>query len=435
MIQNIAAVFESISRYQEAGRDRFALRFVDNIESLLTNIVPPSVDVAPDIDAVRILTVHAAKGLEWPVVFLPSLISDRFPARPRHEGLELPEELIGETLPTGNAHLEEERRLAYVAMTRAKDQLILSGAAAVGEGIRPKKPSPFVFEALKLTNVDTPIERVAPTARVHHFAPIEPAPKTIRFPEYDGVLFLSPAMIEAYQQDPYTFYWRYVLKAPQPPSRHLNYGNAIHAAIEAYYQLRQKTEDRRQPPLKRGPAETEKTENTEVLLDGVLKRYKEAWRAEGFDSAADEQRQFERGETTLKRFVDRVAKQPLPSGVEEEFVLLLPGVRIRGRMDAVFRGQGEIRDFKTSQVETQKQADQKVRDNLPIRIYALAYAKRYGELPQKMTLDFVEADLEASLEPSEDMLKNTERVIAETAAGIRAGQFDANPNFAFKDYE
>ena len=423
IVQNISAVFEAISRYQQAGRDRFTLSFVDALPSLLDSIVPPTVDLGPDIDAVQILTVHAAKGLEFPIVFLPSLIADRFPARIRHEVLELPDQLIAEKLPTGDAHLEEERRLAYVAMTRAKEYLILSGASAVGEGIRPKKPSPFVFEAVGLTEVGPAQEIVSARTYFDQFAPIEPAPKTARLPEYDGVLFLSPAMIEAYQQDPYTFYWRYVLKAPQPPSRHLNYGNAIHAAIEAYYRLRQKTEGRKQ-----------KAENHDILLAAVLKRYQEAWQGEGFDSKKDEERQFDHGKKTLTHFIARVVDQPLPSGVEEEFILHLPGVRIRGRMDAVFRGQGEIRDFKTSQLETQKQADQKVKDNLPIRIYALAYAKRFGELPQKITLDFVEANLEASLTPNQDVLTQTEAVITKTVAGIRAGQFDANPNFVFKDY-
>lgn len=434
IIQNIGAVFEAIRRYEQAGRDRFALTFVDSLESLLASIIPPSVDLGPEIDAVKILTVHAAKGLEFPIVFLPNLTSDRFPARGRHDPLELPEILIKETLPTGDAHLEEERRLAYVAMTRAKDWLILSGAATAGEGIRPKKPSPFIFESLGLTEVGPPIERVTPAARIHAFAPIEPAPKTVRLPEYNGILFLSPAMIEAYQQDPYTFYWRYVLKAPQLPSRHLNYGNAIHAAIEAYYRWRLERKYTSKVEEAAKAAGTSFEVNPD-LRAAVLRRYQEAWRGEGYGSQADEERQFQHGLETLARFIERAQTRPLPTSVEEEFILHLPGVRIRGRMDAVNQREAEIRDFKTSQVETQKQAEVKVKENIPIRIYALAYKRRHDALPKRLILDFVEAGLEASLTPTDDLLQATERLIEATAAGIRAGQFDANPNFAFKDYE
>ncbi len=415
IIQNVAAVFDAVKRYSDAGRDPFALAFVDQLEGLLATIVPPTVDLGPDVPAVQIMTVHAAKGLEFEAVFLPTLTSDRFPARSRHDPLELPTELIGEILPTGDEHLQEERRLAYVALTRAKKHLYLSGAAKTGEGVRTKKPSPFVLEALGLTEVPPPIHRVSSAARMHTFAPHEPAPKTIRMPESDGVLFLSPAMIEAYTHDPYNFYWRYVLKAPTPPNRHINYGNAIHAAIEAYYRIR----------LASGAAN----------LSQVLERFTTAWKAEGFDTRSDAERAFAHGQEVLAHFVTRADTEALPSGIEEEFTLILPGVRIRGRIDAIFEATGEIRDFKTSQVDTQKKAQEKLKENLPIRIYALAFRRKYGKIPSTLTLDFVETGERASLEPSEALLVETEALILATAANIRAGKFDPNPNNPFKDYD
>src|SRR6516162_5189918 len=82
-----------------------------------------------DLDTVDILTVHQAKGLEWPVVFVPSLVKGRFPSK--YAG-ELQDWLIPETLFPRPARKRyeggdtEERRLFYVAMTRAKDMLYLS---------------------------------------------------------------------------------------------------------------------------------------------------------------------------------------------------------------------------------------------------------------------------------------------------------------------
>ena len=341
-------------------------------------------------------------------------MADRFPARHRHEPLGLPSQLIAEVLPTGDEHLEEERRLAYVAVTRAKKQLFLSGAAKTGEGVRLKKPSPFAIEALGLTDIPPAISRVSSTMRVHSFAPREPAPKTVKFPEYDGVLFLSPAMIETYLQDPYNFYWRYVLKAPMAPNRYVHYGTAIHAAIEAYYRLRLA-----------GKVPT---------LSELIDRYETGWHSEGFDNKTDEERQRAHGHEVLANFMARANTEPLPSTVEEEFTLTVPGVRIRGRIDAVFEKTGEIRDFKTSQVDSQKNADLKVKENLPLRIYTLAYLRRYGTIPKLVTLDFIEAGLKSSLVPSHELINQTEELIKETARHIRAGDFDPNPNNPFKDY-
>src|SRR5450759_2353440 len=82
-----------------------------------------------DLDAVDVLTVHQAKGLEWPIVFLPSLVRGRFPSRRAGEGQDwlLPESVfpldVRRRYEGGDA---EERRLFYVALTRARDAVYLS---------------------------------------------------------------------------------------------------------------------------------------------------------------------------------------------------------------------------------------------------------------------------------------------------------------------
>lgn len=86
-------------------------------------------EVTPDVDAVDISTVHQAKGLEWPVVFMPALVDSRFPSRNAGKARQwlLPEKVFP---ATSRARYEggedEERRLFYVAMTRARDALYVS---------------------------------------------------------------------------------------------------------------------------------------------------------------------------------------------------------------------------------------------------------------------------------------------------------------------
>lgn len=99
-----------------------------------------------DLDAVDILTVHQAKGLEWPVVFLPALVSSRFPAR---KAGQVQDWLIPERAFTPEARQRyqggemEERRLFYVAITRARDMLYLSCFRKMQNKFQP---SPFLEE-------------------------------------------------------------------------------------------------------------------------------------------------------------------------------------------------------------------------------------------------------------------------------------------------
>jgi DNA helicase-2/ATP-dependent DNA helicase PcrA len=104
--------------------------------------LPTSVEIADDLDGVRLMTLYQAKGLEFPYVFVPQLLEDEWPAGDWGEGI-FPAELLREVIPAGDLHVEEERRLLYVALTRAQEQLVLTthdGPAA------EKLPSLFVTQ-------------------------------------------------------------------------------------------------------------------------------------------------------------------------------------------------------------------------------------------------------------------------------------------------
>ena len=83
-------------------------------------------------DMIKVMTIHGAKGLEFKYVFLANMVDKRFPTTERKDLIELPEDLIKDIKPKGDVHLQEERRLCYVAMTRTKKELYFSFALLCG---------------------------------------------------------------------------------------------------------------------------------------------------------------------------------------------------------------------------------------------------------------------------------------------------------------
>lgn len=119
--------------------------FLEHLRRLARLGSAPSLPEASDQDTVRLLTVHGAKGLEFPVVFVPNLAVGRFPPRPG-QGLLTPappEEGESATkAEPGAVASEEEARLFFVALTRARDHLVVS--RAVRHGRMSARPSPLL---------------------------------------------------------------------------------------------------------------------------------------------------------------------------------------------------------------------------------------------------------------------------------------------------
>ena len=104
---------EAESRLENLKELRSSMKVYDNLDEFLENIsLQTSLDEEWDGDKINIMTVHAAKGLEFEVVFLPGLEEGLFPHQKSIDD-------------NGHAAVEEERRLAYVAMTRAKKNLFM----------------------------------------------------------------------------------------------------------------------------------------------------------------------------------------------------------------------------------------------------------------------------------------------------------------------
>ncbi len=410
---------------------------------------PPTADPDPDVDAVAVMTVHKAKGLEYPVVFLPGLVAGRFPGTARREPLALPAELVDEVLPEGDGHLQEERRLFYVAMTRARDELILTHAADYG-GARSRKVSPFVLEALDLPGsagaAGTGMIVAGPLERIAAFSAPAVVPEPERRP-IEGPLTLSHSAIDDYLTCPLRYKYAQVLRVPTGPHHALVYGSALHQAVQEFH--RQQARGR--------------------ILDEaeLFAAFEAAWSNEGFVSREHELARLEAGREALRKF--RAAQMDpdavVPAWVEREFSFSLGGDRIRGRFDRVDivpeadgpadepgvrpvttpgdraradvlepmlgllgRERVTITDYKSSDVRDPAKARQRARDSLQLQIYAMAYEAMSGHLPDAVQLHFLDSGLVGRAEVDPKRLEKARERIATAAAGIRARDYAPKPD-------
>ena len=444
-LQNIARFFDIVRAQSAVLTDDRCSFLAGHLQTLIdAGDDPATAELDSEADAVAVLTVHKAKGLEFPTVYLVGLVDGRFPAAGRRDPLSIPVGLGGASPVEGDAHRREERRLFYVGMTRARDQLILSHAEDYG-GRRARRVSPFVLEALDLptsaavhpARVSAPAERLASLA-----APglaVAPARRA-----GDEPLSLSFYQIDDYLTCPLKYKYGHVVRIPVAPHHSLVYGAALHRAVQEFH--------RRQG---RGDI------MTEAELEAALVA---AWTNEGFLTREHEEARLAAGKAALRRFREDQLKpgSVVPTYVERDFAFTLNGDRIRGRWDRVDvepidddegqtaspptvdqtasadvveptlplmpRERVTITDYKSSDVRDPVKARQRARESLQLTIYAMGYEAMTGRLPDAVQLHFLGTGLVGRAEVDERRLTRGRERIARAAEGIRARSFEPTPD-------
>ena len=379
---NISKLFDKLKTYEVDHEDATVPAVVDCIElSSELGESPLAADVDwVQVNAVNILTVHSAKGLEFRVVFLVNLVGQRFPTTERREQIPIPDGLIKEILPVGDFHLEEERRLFYVGVTRAKDLLIFSAADYYGEGKREKRLSPFIFEALGDTAVSS--ERTDIEAQQLSFLDYRPTPVSEASYETPKlhIDYLSYSQIETFKTCPLHYKLKYIYKVPTPPSGSQSFGSSIHAALKSFYER-----------VVRGERPDKKL---------TISCLKENWIREGFSSKAHETKFFEKGKFYLEGFLkDGFDPKVLPIAMEQPFTVPVEGgLKIGGkidRVDVLKDGTIEIIDYKTgATIPSQKEVEK----DLQLSFYALAATsiptEPFGKKPDRVKLSLYFLDVQ-----------------------------------------
>ncbi|MDQ6922212.1 MAG: ATP-dependent helicase, partial [Candidatus Dormibacteraeota bacterium] len=466
---NVGRFAELTEEYCARRRDHSLGQFVDYLELvLLSGQGLEEAEVEGAEEAVNLMTIHQAKGLEFEAVFVPSVVEGRLPQSQRREGLELPPQLAEPAVRAREDQVAEERRLCYVAMTRARQRLVLSWAELY-EGGRRWRPSRFLEEmAAGSPSVVRREPRVvqggeaAPgSAQMSQASAVNGAPAGDEGTAASPKPGLSFSAISSYRECPRQHWYRYRLRLPAAPSLEAQFGTVVHLTLMRAGRLRQQGREVDLDLLRdlyaeawegMGLAEPRRRPALDALGWRFLRRL---WTEGGFSTVpllVEVPFTTDLDTWTLRGIIDRVDDLPPPS--QEG------GGRARGGQDfAVGRdaggsglaggraveepvargsaagggagaggpaggaGGGRIVDYKTGRAMPAS----RLRRDLQVALYALGARAALGLDPLELEIVYLREGRRVQLPATDELLAEARRVGDEVAAGVREGRFEPRP--------
>src|SRR5216110_2402495 len=334
----VTRLAEFVKEWEPKSETRGLPEFIEYLDYYTQAGGAVSLEEDPPGDAVQLMTVHGAKGLEFPHVFLLRVNNRAFPATERSRVFEFPARLMKEGEPAEQFHIQEERRLFYVALTRAQERLtltyvtekkgkvpvfiedILIDSAARRRDVRqmmPKLP-PLPKDAGTKAGMASGtgdlfaassgpakiFSRIADWAETFH--PPSPEPLT-----------LSPSAVNGYRTCPQQYLFGYLWSLKEGPKATLSFGSIMHNTVKRFL-----------GELRKG---------NKLPFEEVQRIFELEWRPVGFEDEYQEAEYKKDGIEQLRAFhAVTMAAPPQICEQEKRFELPLENnVIITGRMDQV----------------------------------------------------------------------------------------------------
>src|SRR5271166_1734803 len=374
-------------------------------------------------DAVRLMTAHGAKGLEFSHVFILRATSGSFPSSYHETLVEFPCELRDPDSAAGGDdktfHNQEERRLFYVAMTRARDSLRIYGKQGIG---RDKTPAGFMRELI--CNLE-----LQPWLRARAALPSQPElieiaaavdaayPEGSRLsgwlalPAIEGLdARLSASAIETYETCPLQFKFEREWKLSRQIHAAAQYGAAVHRVLRTYYDSIR---------LKRLKTDEE-----------LLQLFRDDLAASGIQDEYQRDLYLKQGIEQLQEFLSATRSAPAPEVLhtEEWFEVQIAGTRVAGRIDRNDRvpdGSVAVVDYKTGKARSQEDAD----DSLQLSIYAMAARDKWGYRVGQLVFHNLEGNVPVLSKRTDFQLSEARERVLAAARGIAEGNFAAKVDY------
>jgi DNA helicase-2/ATP-dependent DNA helicase PcrA len=347
-------------------------------------------------DAVRVMTVHQSKGLQWPVVFIPQLVKNRFPAKGgggRTAWHLIPAQAFDNAVryKGGDA---DERRLFYVAVTRAQKFLHMSWAPTPGNRIA-QAPSDYYNDVLASKYV----KRRPPDYGARHRLPPQPRPSVAN-------VTLSFSDLKYFFECPYQFKLRILYGFNAPLDEALGYGKSLHDALAEVHARALRGEEI-------GPDEA-----GELVRRHLHAPYAYPALREHLERAAT-------------RVIDAYIRKNARDFHNLEFaekaieISLGDGVSIAGRIDLVRKldtGEVTIVDLKsTDRAQTESVTETQ------LHIYALGYQELTGRSADYVEIYELDELIQKRRSVDDDFIADVKRDVRVAATALRENQLAAKP--------
>ena len=370
-------------------------------------------------NAVRLMTVHGAKGLEFPHVFILRAISPSFPSSYKETLVAFPRELRDpDSLTEADdkaLHEQEERRLFYVAMTRARDSLRIY--AREGTGKNDKTPPGYLRELIKDRSLESwfravPAGGAQATLDIAAGAsPLYPQEsqtgRWFELPVSEGLhRRLSASAVESYQRCGLQFKldrdWRIAAK----PAAAMQYGAAIHRVLKTYFEA-----------IRVGRPKSDEEILELFRADLASTRILEAYQHELYE---------QQGMVQLQDFLAKARSIPASQilRTEESFEIKIGETTVVGRIDRIDQrpdGTVAIIDYKTGKARDQESAD----ESLQLSLYAIAAKEKWGYKVGALIFHNLEENVPVMTSRSESELLSARACVEDAAKGIAEGVFEA----------
>jgi DNA helicase-2/ATP-dependent DNA helicase PcrA len=391
---NVGRFAENIAGFCETSADRSLDAFMRHLELVLLSGEDEEAAPVESGDAIQVMTIHQSKGLEFETVFVPSLVEGRLPQSGRSPRFELPPSVLEPLVRGREDVIAEERRLLYVAMTRARRRLVLTFASHY-EGGRRWRESRFLDEVRKAGARSVVEKEVEPST-------VKAAP-AMSTNGQAGEVQLSYSAIATYRECPRQYWYRYVQRLPVVQSAEAVQGVILHEALRRAGELR-----------KQGAA------ITRARLRSI---HDEIWRATQFPDPRRAPVFKRNGAHELEAYRARGGFDVAPAFVEQPFDVAVDGWKLRGVIDRIdASGEGwRIIDYKSGRPVARKRRD------LQVALYALAAASALNLERIELEVVYLASGESVRIEKVDGLMHEAELDGSQVADAVKAGSFEPRP--------